>query len=250
MRLKDKVAIITGGGAGIGGATARLFAAEGARVVVADLNPETGASTAEAILRAGGEALFVETDVSDETSMSAMVARCIEAYGRIDILHNNAGGSTLNDGPVHRISNDEFWLKMRVDVFGTWLGCRLVIPQMIDQGGGAIVNSSSIHGLVGVKGRNAYSTAKGAIISMTRALAVEYAPHRIRVNCIAPGGTLTERVLGRLAGTPTVSASAGDHLLGFSEPIDIAQGVLYLASDEARTTTGHVLAVDSGFSIH
>ena len=249
MRLRDRTAIITGSGAGIGRAAALLFAREGARVVVAEFDAATGERTAADILAAGGRALFVRTDVSDEASMAAMVAASVEGFGGVDILYNNVGGSRLTDGRITTISNDEFWTKMRVDVFGSWLGCRLAIPHMIAAGGGAIVNTTSVHGIVGIKGRNAYATAKGAIVSMTRALAVEFSEHRIRVNCIAPGGTLTERVQERMA-AGTASAGSAGHLLGLSEPEDIAYAALYLASDEARTTTGQVLAVDSGFSVH
>lgn len=249
MRLQGKTAIVTGAGAGIGRATAELFAREGADVVVADLDANAARTVEQAIRTAGGTALAVQTDVGDEDSMAAMVAAAKDQFGKIDVLYNNAGGSTLNDGKICDVSNDEFWLKMRVDLFGTWLGCRLVIPHMMAQGGGAIVNATSINALVGLN-RSAYSAAKGGVISLTRALAVQYAEHKIRVNGIAPGGTLTERVQERLAGAAKVSAEASSHLLGFSDPIDIAYAVLYLASDEAKTTTGHIMVVDSGMTIH
>lgn len=248
MRLKGKTAIITGSGAGIGRAAALLFAREGARVMVAEYDADTGARTAQDIRDAGGRAEFVQTDVSDQGSMQAMVDATVAAFGGVNILYNNVGGSRLTDGKITSVSNDEFWTKMRVDVFGTWLGCQLTIPLMIAVGGGSIVNTTSVHGIVGIKGRNAYATAKGAIISMTRALAVEYAGDRIRVNCIAPGGTLTERVQARMA-AGTASAGGAGHLLGLSDPEDTAYAALYLASDEAKTTTGQVLAIDSGYSI-
>jgi len=247
MRLKDKVAIITGVGAGIGRAAAELFAREGAKVVIAEIDETAGQAVADAI---GPAAVFVKTDVSDEDSMAAMVRTAIDRFGRIDILYNNAGGSRLTDGAVTTVSNDEFWLKMKVDVFGTWLGCRLVIPHMIAGGGGSVVNSTSIHGLIGVPGRNAYAAAKGAIVSLTRALAVQYAADKVRVNAVAPGGTLTERVKARLEGTARISASPDDHLLGLAEPIDVAQAALYLASDESPRTTGHIMVVDSGLTVH
>lgn len=250
MRLKDKTAIITGSGAGIGRAAALIFAREGARVVVAEHDATTGARTAAEVQAAGGQAIFVQTDVSDEASMQAMVARTVETFGGVNVLYNNVGGSRLSDGKITTVSNDEFWTKMKVDVFGTWMGCRLAIPHMIAAGGGAIVNTTSVHGIVGIKGRNAYATAKGAVISMSRALAVEFAEHKIRVNCIAPGGTLTERVVERLKAGTVSAGAGGDHLLGLSDPDDVAYAALYLASDEAKTTTGQVLAVDSGFSVH
>jgi len=236
MRLVGKTAIITGAGAGIGKATAELFAREGADVVIAERD-------------ADGSALFVQTDVSDVDDMARMVDTALQRFGKIDILYNNAGGSTLSDGRICDVSNNEFWLKMQVDLFGTWLGCKLVIPHMMAAGKGAIVNATSINAIVGLN-RSAYTAAKGGIISLTRVMAVQYAEFGIRVNGIAPGGTLTERVQERLAGSGQVSAKPTDHLLGLSDPIDIAYAVLYLASDEARTTTGHIMVVDSGMTIH
>ena len=200
-------------------------------------------------MQAGGIARHIRTDVSDEASVQAMVARTVEAFDRIDILYNNVGGSTLNDGPVTTVSNDEFWLKMKVDLFGIWLGCRHVIPHMIKTGGGSIINASSITALIGTKNKDAYTCAKGAIIALTRSMAVEFAEHRIRVSAVAPAGTLTERVAARMDNSKRTSLKASDHLLGLSDPLDVAQAVLYLASDESRTTTGHVLRVDSGVSI-
>jgi NAD(P)-dependent dehydrogenase (short-subunit alcohol dehydrogenase family) len=250
MRLEGKVAIVTGGGGGIGRATAQLFAAEGARVVIAELQEESGRGTLEAVTGAGGKAIFVPTDVSSEEQIQALIDTAIRTYGKIDVLHNNVGGSTTNDGPITTVSNDEFWLKMRVDVFGTWLGCRYAIPHMIENGGGSIINMTSVNAIIGVKGRNAYATAKGAITSLTRALAVQYADHAIRVNCIAPGRTLTERILSRQGNRKATDLKDDSHLLGLIEPVDVAQTVLHLASDESRRTTGQMLVVDSGLTIH
>lgn len=250
MRLAGKVAIITGGGGGIGRATVELFAAEGARVVIAEFNEDTGRAALDTVTRAGGQAIFVPTDVSNEDQMRALVDTTIKAYGKIDILHNNVGGSTTNDGPITAVSNDEFWLKMRVDVFGTWLGCQLAIPHMIANGGGSIVNMTSVNAIIGVKGRNAYATAKGAITSLTRALAVQYAAQAIRVNCIAPGRTLTERIMGRQGNRKPTDLQDDSHLLGLIDPIDVARTVLHLASDKSRRTTGQMLVVDSGLTIH
>lgn len=249
MRLKDKVAIITGGGAGIGRACVELFAAEGARVVIAEYNLETGAAVRDGVVAAGGEAICVQTDVSSPDSMKAMVEATVAAFGRIDILYNNVGGSTLNDGPVTTVAFEEFWNKINVDLFGTWLGCHYAIPHMIAGGGGAIVNATSITALQGTKGKDAYTAAKGAIIALTRSMAVEFAEHRVRVNAVAPAGTLTERVAARVGNSDRTSLRPEHHLLGMSDPKDVAYAVLYLASDEARTTTGHILAVDSGVSI-
>lgn len=249
MKLQDKVAIITGAGGGIGRATAELLAKEGAKVVMAEFNRETGNAVLDAIRAAGGDAIFVPTDVSSEDDMKALIEAAVSTYGRIDILHNNVGGSTTNDGPITTVSNDEFWLKMRVDVFGTWLGCKLAIPHMAAVGEGAIVNMTSVNAIIGVKGRNAYATAKGAIVSLTRALAVQYANDGIRVNCIAPGRTLTERVMSRQENRKPTDLKDDSHLLGLIEPRDIAQTVLHLVSDASRRTTGQMLVVDSGLTI-
>jgi len=249
MRLEGKVALITGGGAGIGRATVELFAREGAKLVIAELNEATGQAALEAAQSAGAEAVFVPTDVSSEESMQALVDKAIATYGKIDILHNNAGGSTSNDGPIHKVSNDEFWLKMKVDVFGTWLGCRLVIPHMIEAGGGSIINMTSVNAIIGVKNRNAYAVAKGAVSSLTRALAVQYGQYGIKVNAIAPGRTLSERVLARQGNRGPEDLKDTSHLLGVIEPEELARSVLYLATDDSSKTTGHILVVDSGLTV-
>lgn len=249
MKLAGKVAIVTGGGGGIGRATVELFAREGAKVVIAEFNRETGQAALDAVLAAGGEAIFVPTDVSSEAEMKALVDAAIAKWGRVDILHNNVGGSTNNDGPIHKVSNDEFWLKMRVDVFGTWLGCQLVIPHMLAQGGGVIINMTSVNAIIGARNRNAYATAKGAISSLTRALAVQYGRDGIRVNAIAPGRTLTERVLGRQGKRGPEDLKDDTHLLGLIEPAEIARSVLYLACEDSSKVTGHILVVDSGLTV-
>jgi NAD(P)-dependent dehydrogenase (short-subunit alcohol dehydrogenase family) len=173
----------------------------------------------------------------------------VRSFGKLDTLYNNAGGSTSSDGPVDAIDFAEFWNKMKVDLIGTWLGCHYAIPHLRAAGGGAIVNASSMCAIIGTAGRDAYTAAKGAITALTRSMAVEYAPDRIRVNAIAPGVTATERVAARLAVPGNSAEVAKGCLLGVIEPLEIAQAVLYLASDEARRTTGHVMVVDSGQTI-
>jgi NAD(P)-dependent dehydrogenase (short-subunit alcohol dehydrogenase family) len=248
VRLEE-VAIVTGGGAGIGRATVELFAAEGARVVIAEYDAETGQAACDAVTAQGGSAIFVQTDVSSPESMAAMVEAALAGFGRIDVLYNNVGGSTPNDGPVTTVSFGEFWNKIRVDLFGTWLGCHYVIPHMIAGGGGSVINATSITAMKGTKGKDAYTAAKGAIIALTRSMAVEFADHKVRVNAVSPAGTLTERVAARLANAGRTSLRVEDHLLGMSDPKDVAYAMLYLASDEARTTTGYILSADSGVSI-
>lgn len=249
MRLAGKTALITGAGAGIGRATALLFAAQGAKVLVAERNEASGAQTAEMARQAGGQAIFVATDVTEPDQVQLAVDECVRAFGQLDILYNNVGGSTLQDGPVTTAPFEEFWHKIKVDVFGTWLGCRCAIPAMIESGGGSIINAASMCALMGTPGKDAYTAAKGAVAALTRSMAVEFAPQKIRVNAVAPAATLTERVVDMLAKDGVTAAIAKNYLLGFAEPNDVANAVLFLASDESRVTTGHILTVDSGITI-
>jgi NAD(P)-dependent dehydrogenase (short-subunit alcohol dehydrogenase family) len=243
--LEGKVAIITGGGAGIGRAAAILFAAEGARVVVADHKPDLGAGTAATIAAQGGTALALDVDVSQPDQVERMVGTALERFGRVDVLYNNAGGATARDGKVTDLPLDEFWRTIGVDLFGTVLGCRFVLPPMAANGGGSIINTTSIRALVGTAGADAYTAAKGGVLALTRALALQWAEHGIRVNAIAPGVILSERVRAMLSDDDPL---LGKSLLGPSEPMDVAQMALYLASDAARRVTGAILPMDSGAS--
>jgi NAD(P)-dependent dehydrogenase (short-subunit alcohol dehydrogenase family) len=249
MRLAGKVALITGGGAGIGRACVERFAEEGARVVIAELDEATGGAARDAAAAKAAQCLFVRTDVSEPESVKAAVEATLQAFGRIDILYNNVGGSTTRDGPVTTAPFEEFWLKMKVDLFGTWLGCHYTIPHMIAAGGGSVINASSMYALKGVPNRDAYTAAKGAITALTRSMAVEFAPHKVRVNAVAAAGTLTERVAKRVQSGGVSKQVLDAHLLGLIEPREIAEAVLHLASDASRTTTGHVMVVDSGLTI-
>ena len=253
-RLVGKVAFITGGGGGIGRATAERFAEEGAKVIVADIDQAAGEAAAgsarECASNRGGDAHFLHCDVTERASVEAAVQDAIARYGKLDILHNNAGGSTLQDGPVTEAPEEEFWRAIKLDLFGTFLCCKIAIPAIIKAGGGSIINMSSNVALMALPGRDCYTAAKGGIASMTRSMAVEYAPHNIRVNAIAPSVTLTERVKRLLAGNANVSKLAASHLLGLGQPIHIANMAVYLASDEAAITTGQILSVDSGVTIY
>jgi NAD(P)-dependent dehydrogenase (short-subunit alcohol dehydrogenase family) len=248
MRLAGKIALITGGGAGIGRACVELFAREGASVVIAEFDHATGEAACQAVRGQGGRAIFVPTNVSEPEQIERAVQRAVEEFGGLDVLYNNVGGSTLQDGPVTSAPFAECRRKMDIDLFGTWLGCRYAVPEMIKRGGGAIVNATSICGLRGIAGRDAYTAAKGAIAALTRSMAVEFAPDNIRVNAVAPGSTLTERVMSRMDGSRPRSAIADRHLLGLVEPIDVAYAVLHLSCDESRRTTGQILAIDSGYT--
>jgi len=249
MRLKEKVALITGAGAGIGRACAELFAREGASVVIAEFDSETGEAACRKVVAEGGKAIFVKTDVSIAENVEEAVKQTVAAFGGLDILYNNVGGSTMQDGTVLTAPFEEFRRKIDVDLFGTWLGCRYAIPEMIKRGGGSIINASSINALRGRPGRAAYTAAKGAITALTRSMAMDFAVHQIRVNAIAPGSTITERILQRRPGGQLSPEMAQRHILGALDPIDVAYAVLYFASDESRKTTGQVLAVDSGFTM-
>jgi NAD(P)-dependent dehydrogenase (short-subunit alcohol dehydrogenase family) len=245
-RLDGKVAFITGAGAGIGRATAVLFVREGARVVVADIDGVAGEETAHL---AGPGAIAVRTDVTDEASLAAAIRTTEQSFGRLDVLHNNAGGSTPQDDTVIDAPLEEFWRVIRLDLFGTFLGCRLGIPALIRSGGGSVINMTSNLALMGISGRDCYTAAKGGVASLTRSLAVEFAPHQVRVNAIAPSATMTERLRKLMAGNAAVDKLAQSHLLGLIQPEDIASAALYLASDESRMMTGHILRVDSGVTI-
>jgi NAD(P)-dependent dehydrogenase (short-subunit alcohol dehydrogenase family) len=245
-RLEDKVAFITGAAAGIGRATAVLFAREGARVIVADIAAAGGEETAH---MAGHGAIAIRTDVTDEASVQSAIRTTLDKFGRLDVLHNNAGGSTPKDNTVVEAPIEEFWRVIKLDLFGTFLCCRHGIPAMIQSGGGAVINMSSNLALMGIHGRDCYTAAKGGIAALTRSLAVEFAPQRVRVNALAPSATMTERVRNLMAGNPAVDKLARSHLLGLLEPEDIANAALFLASEESRMMTGQIVSVDSGVTI-
>ncbi|MFL5282748.1 MAG: SDR family NAD(P)-dependent oxidoreductase [Rhodopila sp.] len=247
-RLQGKVAVITGAGTGIGRATAKLFAQEGARVVIAEINTEAGEQTAQLIVQAGGDAIAIRTDVTEPDSIQSTIEIAVRHYGALHILHNNAGGSTPQDNDVTAAPLDEFWRAIKLDLYGTFLGCRFGIPAIQRSGGGSVINMSSNVALMGIPGRDCYTAAKGGISAITRSMAVEFAP-AVRVNAIAPSATMTDRVAKLVAGNAALDKMAKSHLLGLIEPEDIATMALYLASDESRKVTGHIYPVDSGVII-
>lgn len=247
MRLKNKIAIITGAGSGIGRGAALAFAREGAKVIVADWGEETGKETVELIKKQGGESTFVKVDVSKLSDVENMVKQCLAAYGQVDILFNNAG--IVKMGALHDTAEADWDQVINVNLKGVFLCSKAVIPQMLKQGKGKIVNTASIAGLVAFDQLSAYCASKGGIIALSREMAVEYAPKKINVNCIAPGiikTAMTKDMLNDPATIQGFTASTPYPRLG--EPEDIAMAAVYLASDESDFVTGQVLAVDGGWT--
>jgi NAD(P)-dependent dehydrogenase (short-subunit alcohol dehydrogenase family) len=217
---------------------------------VAEVNVESGEQTAQIVVQSGGDCIAVATGVTQEDSVRAAIDMAVRHYGALHILHNNAGGSTPADNTVVEAPLEEFWRAIRLDLCGTFLGCRFGIPAIVASGGGSVINMASNLALMGVTGRDCYTAAKGGIAAITRSMAVECASQKVRVNAIAPSATITDRVSARLeAGNPRVTKLAAAHLVGMIEPADIANMAVFLASDESRMITGHVYPVDSGVTI-
>ena len=251
-RLDGKVCLITGAGSGIGQASAKLFAREGARVVVADVDDRGAKSTVTAIRRAGGEAVAEHVDVTDEAETVALAGRVAKRFKRIDVLFNNAGISGVGD--VLETEPELFDRVMDVNVRGVYLMSRAVVPFMIKQRSGSIINMSSSIAEIGLARRVSYAASKGAVLSMTRSMQVDVASHGIRVNALLPGTILTpfvERYLKEAYADPEEGyASIRKRQLGseLGKPDDVAFAALYLASDESRFVMASGLIVDGGVS--
>ena len=250
MRLRDKVTLITGAGGGIGREAALLFAAEGARVVVAERDEKSGRNTVQEVEAAGGTALFVLTDVGKEHDCAAMVAAAESTFGRLDVIFNNAGIFPDTDNSVTDTTEAIWDLVLRVNVKGVAFGCKHAIPAMLRAGGGSIINTASFVALVGAATPQiAYTASKGAVLSMTREIAVEFARKGIRANALCPGPVDTP-LLAQLMSDPARKQRRLVHIPPgrLAQAREIAQAALFLASDESSYVNGATFTVDGGIT--
>ena len=248
MRLENKAAIVTGGSAGIGRAICERFAEEGARV--ADVDVDGGRETVRLIRQAGGEAEFIETDVSVEADVEAMVSAAVEAYGTVDVLVNDAAVFVF--GAIEDVTGDDWQRVMGVNVVGAANTVKHTIPHMKAAGGGAIVNVASVSSFIAQPAFVPYNSSKGALLQLTRCLALDLAPHNIRVNCVCPGSIQTaaserhRKFIGATVEEYDRLATEGAFLKRVGQPREVANGALFLASDEASFITGTPLVIDGG----
>jgi NAD(P)-dependent dehydrogenase (short-subunit alcohol dehydrogenase family) len=253
MRLADKVTVITGAGSGMGRIAAELFARQGARVVVAEFSEPAGEETVGLVRAAGGEASFVQVDISREDDARRMIQHAVATYGRVDCLYNNAGVMPEADHSVTDTDVETWDRVMAVNVRGVFLGCKHAIPQMIEHGSGSIINIASFVAILGCSvPQDAYTASKGAVLALTRSLAVQFAPKGIRSNAISPGPIETPLLMDwllkdeaakqlRLARNPTGR---------FGKPEEIVNAAIYLASDESQWTNGANFVIDGGITVN
>jgi NAD(P)-dependent dehydrogenase (short-subunit alcohol dehydrogenase family) len=245
--VQGKIALVTGGGSGIGRATAIKLAREGAKVMIADYVPDSAERTVKMIKEAGGEASCIAADVSVTKQVEAMVAKTVETYGRIDCAFNNAGieGKMANTVDC---TEENFDRIIAINLKGVWLCMKSQIPQMLKQGGGSIVNTASVAGLVGFERLPAYNASKHGVIGLTRTAALEFATKNIRVNCVCPGVIRTpmvERLLD--SGMNEAEMQMGEPVGRFGKPEEIADGAIWLLSDSSSFVTGHPLVIDGAW---
>jgi NAD(P)-dependent dehydrogenase (short-subunit alcohol dehydrogenase family) len=253
-RLKGKVAIVTGGGGGIGGATARALAREGASVLVVDVNEDAADSVADGIEEEGGVATSLRADVSEEHEVEAVIAEVVRRFGRLDVLHNNAALTDSDflsaDTAVTELSVEIWERTLAVNLRSQMLMCKHAVPIMADQGGGSIINMSSGASLKGDRTRTAYGVSKAGVNALTLYVATSHGKKGIRANTILPGLVITDAVRAHLNADIVASLSKATLTPSVGQPDDIADVVVFLASDESRYITGQMLAVDGGMSAH
>ena len=247
-RLEGKVALVTGGASGIGRATALTFAREGAKLVIADMHADGGQQTVHRITEQGGEAIFVRTDVSKAVEVQALISQAVATYGRLDCAHNNAGISGGGRALTAEYPEETWHQVIAVNLTGVWFCMKYEIPQMLQQGGGVIVNTASVAGLIGGRGIAAYAASKHGVVGLTKTAALEYAQQKIRVNCVCPGvihTPMTARGLNNPERRARIMASAPMGRIG--TPEEVAEAVVWLCSDAASFVTGHTMTVDGGY---
>ena len=255
MRLKDRVAIVTGAASGIGKATAITFAREGASVMCADVNAEGAEAVARTIADTGGDAASVSVDVASEDDIQNMVAETVKRWGKLDVIYNNAGIALGN--PVTQVLEEDWDRLIDINLKGVFLGCKHAIPEMMKSGGGAIVSTASVAGLMGSPYLSTYSASKGGVVLLTKALAVEWARFNIRVNCVCPGVIQTPILDPWIQSTAAAGAAPEEvweqmgkgHPIGrVGKPEEVAKVLTFLASDDASFVTGVAMPVDGGLT--
>jgi NAD(P)-dependent dehydrogenase (short-subunit alcohol dehydrogenase family) len=249
-RFQDKVCLVTGAGSGIGKSIALMFAGEGAKLAIGDIDPQNGAATAQEIIKNGGKAIFVRTDVAKSSDVAALVSQTVDTFGRLDMAVNNAGiGHTPS--LTHDIPEELFDKVISINLKGVWLSLKFELPQMVKQGFGRIVNVSSIGGLIGGKGLAAYSAAKGGVNQLTKITALEYASLGIRVNAICPAVTMTPLTEYTMKTNPEQMRDmiANQPMGRLAQPEEMASVVLWLCSEESSYVNGVCLPVDGGFTV-
>lgn len=249
-KLEGMVAVITGGASGMGEAAARRFVEEGARVVIGDLQAEKGRAVAASL---GDACRFVQTDVTSSEQVRALVLAAAEGFGRLDVMFNNAGIFS-REGPITDCPEELFDRIIAVDLKAVWLGMKHALPYLIANGGGSIISTASVAGLMGMAGQGAYGSAKGGVIQLTRVCAVENAGNGVRANCICPGAILTPLISGGTTPEPEVlermaaNLASAQPLRRAGMPEDIAAAALWLASDDSSFVTGQAIVVDGGWT--
>jgi NAD(P)-dependent dehydrogenase (short-subunit alcohol dehydrogenase family) len=253
MRLDGKVTIITGGGSGMGKTAAELFAGQGAKVVVADYSEAAGEAVVAAVRSAGGQATFVRADVSNEDDARGMVRHAVATFGRVDALYNNAGIMPEADHSVIDTDVDTWDKVMAVNVRGVFLGCKYAIPQMLEQGSGSIINIASFVAILGCSvPQDAYTASKGAVLALTRSLAVQFAGRGVRTNSISPGPIETPLLMDWLLKDEAAKQLRLNRNPSgrFGKPEEIVNAGIYLASDESRWTNGANFVIDGGITVN